>query len=153
TLCRVRYPIPQILDDAADAHAFIGDPLDPVLAHFRTPRLAVDRHGTTIGSLGRNARMMQRDDFPAVIEDSRPGRTGCSICLVMNEIRQYVDDLVLTQAHLLWFAAGMLDDIAPLRGDCLSLVLREKVVPEIGERASRRILPANRHQRIIESLV
>ena len=71
----------------------------------------------------------------------------------MEKIRQHIDDLVLTQAHLLWFATGMLDDIAPLRGDRLSLVLREKIVAEIGEGASCTIARANRHHSIVQSLV
>src|SRR4029453_1947573 len=116
-MCRIRYLIAEMLDYAANAHAFIGDPFDPILAHFRPPRLAVDRHDVTIRRLSRNARMMQLEDFPTVVEHGPPRRTRCGIGLVMEKIREHIDDLVLTQAHLLWFATGMVDDVGPLRGD------------------------------------
>ena len=123
-LRRIRYPVAEILDDAADAHAFVRDPLDSILAHLRPPRLAVHRHNATIRRLIRNARMMQREDFPTVIVHGRSRRAGCGVALVMDEIRQDIDDLVLAQAHLLRLAAWVLDDVAPLRGDRFSFVLR-----------------------------
>ena len=137
-------------DNSADAHTFVGNPVDTVLAHLRPPDRAVDGPHATVGGAVGHAGMVQSHDLPSVVEHrgARGARGG--VGLVVQEVGQHVDDLVLAQADLLGLAAGMLDDVGPLRGDRLALFLRQEIATELGKRPAVARRAAHRDHRIIE---
>jgi hypothetical protein len=74
------------LDDPADADAFVGDPVDPVLAHLRPPKRAVMGEILPVRRHVRYARMMQADDLPLIVEDRRSRRAGRGIGLIVQKV-------------------------------------------------------------------
>ena len=87
---------------------------------------------------GTDARVVERDDLPRVVEDRRPRGAGLGVCLVVEEGVEHVHDPVLAQRDLLLLAARMLDDRDETTRGSIALVLVRPVEAELGKLVRRR---------------
>lgn len=119
-------------DDAADPGTLIGDPVDVLFAHRLVPDFPIAGEDAVLGVPPGYAGMVERDQFPLVVEDWRAGRSRRRIGLVMEEVGQHITDLVFVQRDLLRISIRMLDDVNALALDHLSQIRVEPHPAEAG---------------------
>ena len=119
--------------DAADADACVGYPVElgVVRVLHGLDLLAVLEDEVLLLVLARDARVVERDDLKAVVEDGRAARPLRGVALVPDHVRVFVGHaLVLAYGELAARAAGVLDDGHPLFEKNLAAVCDEAVVAE-----------------------